>query len=305
MKLSVMTGGITLRFGMERGYELIRQAGFEAVDWNLNDLLDKDPICQGQYRGNILEQPLETLVEYFKPEMEAMGKNGITIAQAHAPFPAYLEHDPDLYPYMLEINEKCVRLCAAFGCKHLVIHGINRAVESKQIEALNWQMYTSLIPVLKETGVVVCLENLYATVARERHGTNFAVGHCSDPYKAADLIDRLNQEAGQECFGLCLDIGHMHLLRIDPRFYMPILGSRIKVLHIHDNDRHHDNHQIPFSMNVNFEDIVKALKEVGYNGYFTLEADAFLKDYNENNVFDGMVKLKNSVRKLADMFEKL
>ena len=28
MKLSIMTGGITLRFGMERGYELIREADF-------------------------------------------------------------------------------------------------------------------------------------------------------------------------------------------------------------------------------------------------------------------------------------
>ena len=295
MKLSIMTGGITLRFGMERGYELIRQAGFEAVDWNLNDLLDKDPICQGQYRGNILEQPLESLVEYFKPEMEAMGKNGITIAQAHAPFPAYLEHDPDLYPYMLEINEKCVRLCTAFGCKYLVIHGINRAEESKQIEGLNWQMYTSLIPVLKETGVVVCLENLYATVTRERHGTNYAVGHCSDPYKAADLIDRLNQEAGQECFGLCLDIGHMHLLRIDPRFYMPILGSRIKVLHIHDNNGMQDQHISPYSGSVDWKIYWKALKDIGYRGDLNFETFGQMDYVEEDELIPSQLRAIQAV----------
>ena len=57
-------------------------------------------------------------------------------------------------------------------------------------------------------------------------------------------------------------------------------------------------------MDVDFDPIVKALKEIGYAGYFTLEADAFLGKYSEENVFDGVVLLANSARKLADMFEQ-
>ena len=57
-------------------------------------------------------------------------------------------------------------------------------------------------------------------------------------------------------------------------------------------------------MNINFEEIVKALKEIDYKGYFTLEADSFLSAYNSDNVFEGVVKLKQSARKLADMFEQ-
>lgn len=83
------------------------------------------------------------------------------------------------------------------------------------------------------------------------------------------------------------------------------LGHRLKALHIHDNDRWHDNHQIPFSMDIDFEAIVKALKEIRYTGYFTLEADVFLNDYNKDTVFEGVVKLKESARKLADMFEQV
>ena len=37
----------------------------------------------------------------------------------------------------------------------------------------------------------------------------------------------------------------------------------------------HDSHQIPFSMNIDFTAVVNALKETGYKGYFTLEADAY------------------------------
>lgn len=83
------------------------------------------------------------------------------------------------------------------------------------------------------------------------------------------------------------------------------LGHRVRALHIHDNDRWHDDHQILFSMNIDFEAIVKALKEINYKDYFTLEVNAFLKAYDKEHVFDGVGKLKESARKLADMFEQL
>lgn len=59
-----------------------------------------------------------------------------------------------------------------------------------------------------------------------------------------------------------------------------------------------------FSVDMDFDAIVKALKEIDYKGYFTLEADQFLKDYNEENVFEGVVKLQRSAKKLAEMFLK-
>lgn len=55
------------------------------------------------------------------------------------------------------------------------------------------------------------------------------------------------------------------------------LDYRLQALHIHDNDRWHDSHQIPFSMVIDFEPIVKALKRINYKGYFTLEANKVCK----------------------------
>ena len=82
------------------------------------------------------------------------------------------------------------------------------------------------------------------------------------------------------------------------------LGPRLQALHIHDNDQWHDSHQIPFSMQIDFEAVVKALKEINYSGYFTLEADRYLNDYTSENVFDGIKKLAESAKKLAQMYEK-
>ena len=80
------------------------------------------------------------------------------------------------------------------------------------------------------------------------------------------------------------------------------LGSKVQALHIHDNDLHHDSHQIPFSMKIDFKKIVKALKDTGYNGFLTLEADRYLEPYSADNIFDGIRNLKDAASKLASMF---
>lgn len=44
MKISVQTGTVVYEYGFEKGYQLIRDAGFEAVDWNIDNLLDAQRI---------------------------------------------------------------------------------------------------------------------------------------------------------------------------------------------------------------------------------------------------------------------
>ena len=56
-------------------------------------------------------------------------------------------------------------------------------------------------------------------------------------------------------------------------------------------------------MNIPFEEIVVALKQIEYKGYFTLEANAYLNGYEESNILNGLKELQQSVRRLADMYE--
>ena len=56
-------------------------------------------------------------------------------------------------------------------------------------------------------------------------------------------------------------------------------------------------------MKINFEAIVAALKEIGYHGYFTLEADAYLRAYTADTAFEGMKNLAVAAKKLTDIFE--
>ncbi len=275
MKISVMSGGIADRFGLERGYAMIRETGFDAIDFNMLDDLEPSDIRAGKYRGSVYDLPLEKILEKLAPEFEQQKKNGITVTQAHAPFPAHTPQYPEVYEYMPMVYEKFIRLCVAMDCKRCVIHGINYIPSAPQdtpekIDELNWKLFSGLIPLLKETGVIVCVENLFVAYSTPR-GVNYNPGHCSHAEKAAKFIDDLNQLAGQECFGLCLDTGHLNLMRLDPVDYITTLGKRIKAMHIHDNNGMTDQHLAPYNGNIPWIRYLTALRDVGYDGDLSFE----------------------------------
>lgn len=271
MKISVQNGGIIERIGAEKCYASIKEAGFTAIDWNIDHGLSSADIKGLTYAGmSIFERSIKEVIAHYTTELDLIAKYGLTISQAHAPFPAYVPGHPEVLEFMIRIYENCIRLCHHAGCKHLVIHGISLEESDKTntpetIAALNWHLYESLIPTLLECDVTVCLENLFTRRPLPVEGA------CSDPHEAAQLIDALNQKAGREVFGFCLDIGHLQLLNKNFRTYIPVLGKRIKALHLHDNDGRNDLHLAPITGTVNWAVLCDCLKQIGYDGDLSFE----------------------------------
>ena len=272
MKICIQTGGITDYIGFEEGYKAIAAAGFEAIDWNIDHSLSYSDICAGKCEGNcIFEKELDEILAHYEDELACIRKNGLEISQAHAPFPCYVPGKPFVLDYMIEIYKKMILFCDKVGCKNLVVHGYSMTRTEKNtsldnMDMINDKLYTSLIPTLKETNVTVCLENLFAG-----GGSGLVSGVCADPREAAEMIDAYNNIAGKECFGLCLDTGHMNLVKHDPRRYIPIVGSRIKALHLHDNMGAVDEHKAPYTGNIDWKNVYTMLKEVGYRGDLSFE----------------------------------
>lgn len=276
MKLCVQSGTVVYDYGFEKGYALFREAGFEAIDWNIDVAWNGKAIREGNISsGCIFDRPIDEVIAHFADEVAIMRKNGLVISQAHAPFPAYMPGKMEVLDYAIEVYKKCIALCGHYGCKNLVIHGIsltpNDTVNTPaDIDALNMKLYSSLIPTLLEVGTVtVCLENLFSG-----KGKHYMEGACSDPHQAVAYIDALNEKAGREVFGLCLDTGHINLLQKDMRTYIPILGKRIKALHIHDNDGLSDAHLAPYTGTIDWKAFYTALREIGYAGDLDFETFA-------------------------------
>ena len=74
--------------------------------------------------------------------------------------------------------------------------------------------------------------------------------------------------------GVCLDTGHCNVNvndNVDVTGAVLKLGSRIKMLHVHDNMKNTDRHIAPYLGNIKWKSVMKALAEVGYEGDLNLE----------------------------------
>ena len=285
MKISTEIASIARVIGEEKAVEYCAKAGFDAWDFSMFSMCGYDYDRKCAIKTN---HPLSGS-DYLKfaRKLKQIGlDNGIVCNQSHAPFPTYCDEVRSYY-------KRAIECTAEAGGEICVIHPDNFKTAEE-----NAEIYFELLPFAKECNVKIATENMWAW-DNEKNQATFSA--CATPEDFNAHLDAVNDEY----FTACLDIGHAEMKGIGTSAVEMIkaLGSRLSALHIHDNDRWHDSHQIPFSMNVDFDEIVKALKEVNYKGYFTLEAEQYMNTYTKENALEGVKNLQKAVRKLADMFE--
>ena len=283
MKISTEIDSIALHIGEEKAVELVAKTGFDAWDFSMFQMCEKKngvlvptnhPTAQGDYLG-------------FARKLKQIGlDNGIICNQGHAPFPSS--------PKSIDWLKRAIECLAEAGGEICIIHPMNNGTPKE-----NAEMYFELLPFAKEHNVKIATENMWNWSKFLKH-SKFAA--CATPKSFNAHLDAVNNDY----FVACLDIGHAEMKgsKTSAVEMIRALGPRLKALHIHDNDKLHDSHQIPFSMNIDFVPIVKALKEIGYDGYFTLESSYYLDNYKKEDVPECVKNLKDAARKLADMFEE-
>ena len=280
MKISIQSETLVKYYGAEDAYGMIREAGFEAIDWNIDTAWDFDTIKNAEHLCGLcpFERSPEEIRAHYASELAVIRKNGLEIVQAHAPFECYAPGRPDILEYAISIYKKIIPFLDEVGCKYLIIHGLTKNehmdyLSPKEAEALNLHLYESLIPTLQQTKQIkVCLENLFTNTLKLARG--FWEGVCSDPHLAVAMIDDLNAKAGKEYFGLCLDTGHLNLLRKPMHAYIPIVGKRILCLHIHDNLQNADSHLMPYTGSIWWSHFLAELRAIGYAGDLSFETFA-------------------------------
>lgn len=284
MKTSTEINSAASLIGEEKAVEYIAKAGFDAWDFSMFSM------CKYDWNNRRMFESSHPLAnnDYLKfaRTLKKIGEdNGIVCNQSHAPFPSSL---PGITDYL----KRAVECTAEAGGKICVIHPINNNSPEE-----NAEMYMGLLPFAKEHGVKIATENMWNWDDAKGEST-FAACATAESFKAH--LDAVNDDD----FVACLDIGHAEMRGSGSGAANMIyaLGDKLQALHIHDNDRWHDSHQIPFSMDIDFDAVVKALKSIGYAGYLTLEADAYLRSYTSDTVFEGIKNLVAADKRLAEMF---
>ncbi len=287
MKTSTTISPIHRIVGYEKSVELIARAGFDGWDFSLCDMWKRENNIYVANEDNPLAKP--DYLEFARRLRRIGEDNGIVCDQSHAPYPLRISQ----YKETEFFFKRAIECTAEAGGKICIIHPDNNATAEENGEA-----YLKLLPFAKEYGVKIATENMWNWNLEENRAS-FAACASHDDFKAH--IDYVNDEY----FVACLDIGHAEMMgdMTSAEKMIYTLGDGLQSLHIHDVDKHYDNHEIPFSLNVDFVPIAKALREIGYKGWFTLEAGNYIinKKYDESNVFEGVCDLHEAAAKFEKM----
>ncbi|NLL38522.1 MAG: sugar phosphate isomerase/epimerase [Clostridiales bacterium] len=267
------------------GFKLIRQAGFDCVDFSLDQYLPSKELYKMK-KNAFFDQSVSELERFFSTHKVSATETGITISQMHMPYPLFVWKGGDLNEYLKKIvAPKSLAVCAFFKCPYIVVHGF-KLMPYLGSDEKEWEhtahFLNSIAPIAKEMGVTVCLENIY----NSKNG-RITEGPCSDALRTAERIDRLNDRIGSEVFGFCFDIGHANLLGIDFEAFLCQMGSRVKVLHIHDNDAISDLHQLPFTFTrtrenpsaTDWNGFIRGLKKIKFQGALCFETSPVVQAF--------------------------
>ena len=101
--------------------------------------------------------------------------------------------------------------------------------------------------------------------------------YTSDYVELCDLTDSFKSDK----VSVCWDTGHANLMAFDQPQAIRYVGNRIKCTHIHNNFKDSDSHFPPETGNIDWEKVMAAFKDIGYEGPFTLETHCRYEDDDE------------------------
>ncbi len=268
------------------GFEMMAAAGFTHADFSLNCYLTNIALYE-QQPNHFFDKSTAELEAYFSAHKQAAQKTGITIGQMHMPYPMYVPGGKkELNDYLQnEVTKKSMEICAFLECPYIVVHGFKlaRILGSEEAEWERTEQFLhSILPFAREMNITVCLENIY-----NNYTGRIVEGPCCDIKKVIERIDRMNDNYHAEVLGFCFDTGHANLIGLDNENFITLLGNRLKVLHIHDNDGIGDLHQIPFTFTKSRENIsstdwdgfLKGLRNINYQGVLNFETAPVLQAF--------------------------
>mgnify|MGYP003319042351 CR=1 FL=1 len=184
---------------------------------------------------------------------------GMTCEQAHAYFTGGISEEAMRNRY--DFIPKEMHIASILGAKAIVIHAINEFSFEENIEYIK-----TFIPYAHKYDIKIAVENCWG--AKDSKPCPMTT---STPESFVKFLDTINDDH----VIACLDIGHaeMNQLGTSAASMIKALGPRLFCLHIHDNDKWCDAHQMPYTHKIPYATILKELKNINYQGNITFEVE--------------------------------
>ena len=259
MKIATTTGDFEhyCASDEERIRELHR-AGFRYIDLSLYSLTPDSPYLQTGWR------------EYVLGLKELAHGLGMQFVQAHSQGGNPLSDDPAHVDFLLRATLRSIEICELLGIKNTVVHnGFAKELSKEEWFVRNKAFYEQLFPAMERCGVNVLCENSTRANMKEMYFINSG----RDMREFIEYVDHPLVHG-------CWDTGHANCEGEQYDEIMAI-GDELYAIHYNDNHGAKDEHLAPFLGQLNHDEVMCALTDVGFDGYFTLECSSSLVRYNQ------------------------
>lgn len=259
MKIATTTGDFSFycNSNEDRIRELHR-AGFRYIDLSMYSF-KPDSIYMSEYWCKEV-QKIKNLADEL----------GMTFVQAHSQGGNSLSNDPTRVDFLLKATLRSIEICGMLGIKNTVVHcGVADGITKEEWSERNKSFYEKLFPYMESYGVNVLCENS----TKSNMGDRYYINTGKDMREFIKYVDH-------PLFHGCWDTGHANCEGSQYDEIMA-LGDELYAIHYNDNHGAKDDHVAPFLGTLNHDEVLHALIDVKFNGYFTLECNSSLRKYNQ------------------------
>lgn len=235
------------RFSSAAMVDFMADSGFDGLDLSLDLFTDLgNPLC---VEGDVYS------VLYSLGNRAAA--RGLTIPTCHLPFYMPSPDDAKAMKRFTRALAEGIKAAAYLGIPAAVIHPIVRhgsVCDYDRWRTENLAFLSPLRELAGKGGVTLCIENMTG-ISYPREPREAVFGSRAEEIRW--LADKLDT-------GICWDFGHANLTGLCQSAELNVVGERLRMVHIHDNDGRNDTHLPPFDGEVDWADASEGLRAMGY-----------------------------------------
>lgn len=257
------------KYGDREALKIAKSIGADAVDFST--------IANGMdYRkeGSVFSKSDDEIYTYYRELKKEADELGLLISQTHGRISGFKNIAAEDDALVENLRKDCIA-CKALEAKYCVVHStttihLGPDAPKELMHSLNFDMFNRFVAEAKKYDVILASETF-------GDATKF---DCCDFF---GNIDEFTKSYADVCavgdnakyMAVCMDTGHsnkaMRFGNPTPADVIRRLGGDIKVLHLNDNDTLTDQHKIPLTGCIDWDDVFNALDEIGYDGVYNME----------------------------------
>ena len=294
-KVGLNIGHFCKKFGEKGAIRFAKFIGADCVDF---DLLGYDESIP----GNLYTRSDDEIQTHFENLAAYAKEIGVEISQTHGRIKGFV-NDPEKDDSLIRSARLDCLATKALGAKYCVMHTattirMGKDAPAELMHRLNADMYSRILPFAKQYDVIIATETFGDATSL---GCIDFFGDITQFIRGYDAVAERNSDYA-DWFKVCMDTGHTNKSTRFPGNppvgeVIRMLGSRIAVLHLNDNDTLTDQHKIPMTGTIDWKDVFKALDEIGYAGTYSMELgfdqNHFGADFAEEEAAFAVKAMKN------------